>query len=161
MEGGDGGFWFLDWVREWRRRRFQYIYICDTLQLFSSHVYLCLTFIHASLSHISRLRCVGWGGVVSLIFKIRKLAEHVSARVSVRSTLQSTGWAWATRTRAQIWIMARSMKLYLSNRYYMCTLDFGATTYDRHVRVQPTTKHGQLTFFLQISKCAGLNSLTY
>lgn len=35
----------------------------------------------------------------------------------------------------------------------MYTLDFGATTYDRHVRVQPTTKHGQLTFFLQ--KCAG------
>lgn len=65
MEGGEGGFWFLDWVREWRRRRFQYIYICDTLQLFSSHLYLCLTLIHASLSHISRLRYVGWGGFIN------------------------------------------------------------------------------------------------
>lgn len=56
----EGGFWFLDWVRELRRRRFQYI--CDTLQLFSSHVYLCLTFVHESrfaLTYFS-LACVGW-----------------------------------------------------------------------------------------------------
>ena len=60
------------------------IYICDTLQLFSSHIFVLN--IHSRITLRSHIFLACLRGVVSLNFKIRRLVEHVSARVSVPRT---------------------------------------------------------------------------